>query len=104
MPLAKLARLAIAGLILLPVVWTAASGADEPRPPANLSGYRFVSALVVNDTENVIHGFHHFYVNETGLEPLAKGGPYPDGTVFLGMVYALAPEGAMIEEAGPPSL
>jgi hypothetical protein len=100
MPVTKLARLFIAGSILLAMVWTAAPLADEPRLPANLSGYRFVGALVVNDTENPLHGFHHVYVNETGLEPLAKGGPYPEGSVFLGMVYALAPEGAMIDEGG----
>lgn len=71
---------------------------DELARPTDLSGYRFVSALVVNDPESPLFGFHHFYANDNALEGLADGGPYPEGAVFVGLVYQVKTEGLNIDE------
>jgi hypothetical protein len=70
----------------------------EPTLPEDMADMRFVHALVVNDPTSPLFGFHHFYVNERGIDALARGGPYPEGTVFLGLAYELKPEGDMINE------
>jgi len=71
---------------------------EESIIPEDLSGYRFVNALVINDRENPLFGFHHFYVNEKGVEPLQEGGPYPEGTVFVGLVYKVVQDGKTLNE------
>ena len=71
---------------------------DAPAVPSDLSDFRFINAFVVNDAENPLFGFHHFYVNDKGVEAFADGGPYPEGTVFLGLVYGLTEDGKMLNE------
>lgn len=97
---ARIDRLLAAALLSATLPATDALIAEEAAMPGDLSGYRFVNALVINDPESPLFGFHHFYVNEKGLEPLAQGGPYPEGTVFIGMVYALSVDGLNINEGG----
>jgi hypothetical protein len=72
--------------------------ADEPAIPSDLSGYRFVSALVVNDPQSPLFGFHHFYANDEARGVLADGGPYPEGAVFVGLVYQVQADGRNIDE------
>lgn len=45
---------------------------------------------VVPSSDSPIHGMHHYYANEPGRTTLSNGGSndYPDGTVFVGKVYA----------------
>jgi hypothetical protein len=93
-------RVLRAGLACLPLACGSALAAEPPAMPEDLSGYRFISALVVNDPESPLYGFHHFYVNQKGVEPLGAGGPYPEGTVFLGLVYEVAVDGVNIDEGG----
>lgn len=100
-PLDSLLGATLAAL-LLPI--GVATGAEQPSMPQDLTGYRFVSALVVNDPESPLFGFHHFYVNETATKPLVKGGPYPPGSVFVGLVYEVSPEGLNIDEGGGVSV
>ena len=93
-------RVLRAGLACLPFACGSALAADPPSMPEDLSGYRFINALVVNDSESPLYGFHHFYVNQEGVEPLAEGGPYPEGAVFLGLVYEVAVNGLTFNEGG----
>jgi len=73
--------------------------ADEDSAiPENLSDYRFVNALVINDPDNPLFGFHHFYVNDVGIDALQQGGPYSKGTIFLGLVYEVAEDGKTLNE------
>lgn len=88
------AALLLAGGQALPAD-TAAGSAEVPQ---DLSGYRFINAFVVNDPDNPLFGFHHFYVNEQGVAAFNEGGPYPEGAVFLGMVYGLSEDGKMLDE------
>lgn len=78
--------------------FASAVAADAPVVPEDLSGYHFISALVVKEKENPLFGFHHFYVNEEGKKSLAEGGPYPVGTRFLGLVYDVVFDGPNIDE------
>ncbi|WP_295886200.1 cytochrome P460 family protein [uncultured Thiohalocapsa sp.] len=66
-----------------------ATAADDLTAPESLAGYRFVNAFVVTDQQNPLFGMHEFYINTAGLEAFRRGGPYPEGTEFVGMVYAL---------------
>jgi hypothetical protein len=61
----------------------------ELAPPESLAAYRFVNAFVVTDPDNPLFGMHEFYLNSAGLDAFRRGGPYPEGAEFVGMVYAL---------------
>jgi hypothetical protein len=86
------------GLSALALASGASLAEDAPTVPSDLSDFRFINAFVVNDADNPLFGFHHFYVNDEGVEAFADGGPYPEGTVFLGMVYGLTEDGKMLNE------
>jgi hypothetical protein len=86
------------GLSALALASSACLAEDAPTVPSDLSDFRFINAFVVNDADNPLFGFHHFYVNDEGVEAFADGGPYPEGTVFLGMVYGLTEDGKMLNE------
>lgn len=72
--------------------------ADEPVLPTFPSDYQFIHAFVIDDPDNPLFGFHHFYINQKGLTAFKDGGPYPTGTSFLGLVYKLTREGAQLNE------
>jgi hypothetical protein len=72
--------------------------ADERVLPTFPSDYQFIHAFVIDDPDNPLFGFHHFYINEKGLGAFKDGGPYPTGTTFLGLVYQLRIEGAQLNE------
>jgi hypothetical protein len=72
--------------------------AAEPAPPSDLSGFRFVHALVIDDPDNPLFGFHHFYADPQAAEGMAKGGPYAPGSTFVGLVYGVSRDGALVNE------
>jgi hypothetical protein len=75
-----------------------AYASEDLSIPEDLSGYRFVHAFAITDPEDPLFGFHHFYVNETGLDGLRSGGPYPEGAAFVALVFGVAQDGASINE------
>ena len=97
------AALLCAGLACGPIIAAAAEPGidDAPASPASIDDYHFVNAFVVTDPENPLFGMHELYVNTAGLDAFRRGGPYPAGAEFLGMVYALDKgEGTLNEGAG----
>ncbi len=73
-------------------------GDEDAAMPVDLAGYRFINALVINNPDDPLFGFHHFYVNEQGLESLRDGGPYPVGAMFIGLVYNVLEDGKTLNE------
>ena len=62
----------------------------DVKLPENMKEFRHVNTLVVPDKESPIHGIHHFYLSETGMETfmsMEEGKTYPNGTVFIGKVF-----------------
>lgn len=94
--------------LVLGTILLAISQTDTPVPaessgislPEDLSGYRHIHSLVINDRESPLFGFHHFYINDTGWETFKNQGPfpYPEGTVFLGAVYQVSQDGELYNE------
>jgi len=76
----------------------AAGEGMEPPIPDDLSGYRHVNSLVINDKDNPLFGFHHFYADAAAMKGL-KGRGYADGATFVGTVYGLSDaDGPQINE------
>lgn len=91
------------GSSILCISWACSTAsADSPglQLPNDLSGYRHIHSLMINDRESPLFGFHHFYINETGWETFKNQGPfpYPEGTVFLGAVYQVEQDGELYNE------
>ncbi len=80
----------VLGVFAVSGVLFAMSHGDAPSLPEDLDDFEHVNTLVVPDAGSPIHGFHHFYVDDRGREIFRNGGSdeYPDGTVFVGKVYA----------------
>ncbi|NBC46643.1 MAG: hypothetical protein GVY22_01355 [Gammaproteobacteria bacterium] len=96
-----LSRITLASLLAFAA--TAATAADaqqgaEVSMPKDLEDHHFINAIAIDDPENLLHGFHHFYLNDTGMEAFREGGPYPVGTEFVGLVYEITRDGAMRNE------
>lgn len=82
--------LSLLALTLLPAT-TVISGSSESGLPEDLASFQHVNSLVVPDSDSPIHGIHHFYANQSALKTLRTGisdGSYPDGSVFVGVVFA----------------
>lgn len=76
----------------------AAGEGNEPPMPEDLSGFRHVNSLVINDEDNPLFGFHHFYADAAAMKGL-KGKGYADGATFVGAVYGLSDaDGPQINE------
>ncbi|MGD9409493.1 MAG: cytochrome P460 family protein [Thiohalocapsa sp.] len=89
-PARRCAREAIPGILCTVLAaLPAAGGAEAIAPPTSLAGYHFINAFVVTDENNPLFGMHEFHINTAGLDAFRRGGPYPEGTEFVGMVYAL---------------
>ena len=74
---------AAALIALLPL---AARSADAINIPADYRSWFHVNTLVVGKESpqfNALGGMHVIHVNPEGVAALKKGGPYPDGTIFL---------------------
>lgn len=83
--------LSLLALTLLPAS-AVISSSYESGLPEDLASLQHVNSLVVPDTDSPIHGIHHFYANQSAVKTLRTGtsdGAYPDGSVFVGAVFAL---------------
>ncbi|WP_462322375.1 cytochrome P460 family protein [Halochromatium sp.] len=95
-------------LIALTALLAAATTTAEPQAetqqgdtsvmPTDLDGYRFINAVAIDDPDDPLHGFHHFYLNEAGMQAFREGGPYPVGTEFVGLVYEITRDGPIRNE------
>lgn len=56
--------------------------------PQNLEDFKHVGSLVIPDKASPLFGIHHFYLNDMGMAAFKKSGAYPEGTIFVGKVYA----------------
>jgi len=82
--------------VLLPALCGSVWG-GEPGLPEHQS-FTFLNTLVVNDPEDPLFGLYHFYANDQGLDAFADGGPYPEGAMFLGVVYRIRADGSTLNE------
>ncbi|WPL18488.1 hypothetical protein Thiowin_03561 [Thiorhodovibrio winogradskyi] len=91
-------------LIALTALFAAATTMAEPQQddssamPKNLDDYQFINAIAIDDPEDLLHGFHHFYLNKAGIEAFLQGGPYPVGAEFVGLVYEITRDGPIRNE------
>ncbi len=75
-----------ATLSLLAVATFAAEPADELKPPSGYRKWFHVNTMIIDKASPLfadLGGMHNVYVNATGEAALKKGGPYPNGTMFL---------------------
>ena len=77
---------ATAGLLAL--VALPAQSADDLKPPVGYRNWFHVNTMIVDRTSPLVAqglaaGMHNAHVNSVGEAALRKGGPYPDGTMFL---------------------
>ena len=73
--------------------------AAPPALPDDFSELSHIHSFVIDDKDNPLFGFHHFYINDTGMEAFREGTtPYPEGTLFLGAVYKVERDGAQVNE------
>jgi Cytochrome P460 len=64
----------------------AAQSADDIQIPAGYRKWFHVNTMIVDKNSplfDALGGMHIVHVNSIGEAALKKGGPYPDGTVFL---------------------
>jgi hypothetical protein len=65
---------------------SAAEAADGLKPPVGYRSWFHVNTLIVDKTSPLfkdLGGMHNVHVNSIGVPALKKGGPYPNGTMFL---------------------
>ncbi len=43
---------------------------------------------MIPDKASPLFGIHHFYLNDMGMAAFKKSRSYPEGTIFVGKVYA----------------
>ena len=63
-----------------------AVAADDITPPTGYRNWFLVNTMVVDKASPLfesIGGMHIVHINSVGEAALKKGGPYPDGTIFL---------------------
>jgi hypothetical protein len=73
--------LAVAVVVAVPAL-----AADDLKPPAGYRHWFHVNTMIVDKASplfEALGGMHNVHVNAVGEPALRKGGPYPDGTVFL---------------------
>jgi hypothetical protein len=64
----------------------AAQSADDLTPPSGYRKWFHVNTMIVDKGSplfEAIGGMHNVHINSVGEPALRKGGPYPDGAVFL---------------------
>jgi cytochrome P460 len=64
----------------------AARPADDITPPSGYRNWFHVNTMIIDKASplfEALGGMHNVHVNSVGEDALKKGGPYPDGTIFL---------------------
>lgn len=71
---------------LLAITWSAAQTADDIQPPTGYRNWFHVNTMIIDKDSPLFEslgGMHNVHVNSIGEPALMKGGPYPDGTMFV---------------------
>jgi Cytochrome P460 len=81
----------------------AAQSVDDLTPPSGYRKWFHVNTMIVGKGSplfEAIGGMHNVHINSDGEPALRKGGPYPDGAVFLTDLHDYAPvDGSYVEGA-----
>lgn len=80
------------------VAAAAAAGKDALTLPEDWKEYKFIGSLIITDEGHALHGIHHFYINDKGLEAFLKGREYPDGTIIVDSVYEIQQSDGILNE------
>ena len=82
---------------------SAAQSASDLKIPTGYRSWFHVNTLVIDKASplfEALGGMHNIYINSTGQEALKKGGPYPDGSIFLDDLHEVtASDGSYAEGA-----
>src|SRR4030088_133001 len=88
---------------MLAVVAVSARAADDLKPPRGYRNWFHVNTMIVDKASplfDALGGMHNVHVNSVGEPALRRGGPYPDGTVFLTDLHDYAVvDGSYVEGA-----
>jgi hypothetical protein len=87
--------LAVMVTAVMVLAFATAPGAEEKKGislPGDWRSYTHVKSMVIPDKSHGLYGFHHTYVNATGLEAVKKGGGYPEGSTFVTVFYDVQTE------------
>lgn len=88
---------------MLAVVCVAAASADDLKPPVGYRNWFHVNTMVVDKASPLfdgLGGMHNVHVNSVGEAALKKGGPYPNGTMFMTDLHDFAVvDGSYVEGA-----
>jgi hypothetical protein len=79
-------QLFLATLAVVAASSIAAAGADDITPPSGYRNWFHVNTMIVDKASplfEALGGMHNVHVNPAGEAALMKGGPYPDGTIFV---------------------
>src|SRR5215813_6884076 len=75
-----------ATLAVLAMTSIVARPADDIKPPSGYRNWFHVNTMIVDKASPLfatLGGMHNVHVNSGGEPALKKGGPYPDGTMFV---------------------
>jgi Cytochrome P460 len=85
------------------IVSVSAESADNLKPPVGYRQWFHVNTMIVDKASplfEALGGMHNVHVNSVGEPALRKGGPYPNGTIFLTDLHDFAVvDGAYVEGA-----
>ena len=84
--MARVFRLLTATVVMLAILSVSAESVDDIKPPVDYRRWFHVNTMIVDKASplfEVLGGMHNVHVNSVGESALRKGGPYPNGTVFL---------------------
>src|SRR3954468_2415940 len=97
------AVLAAAAAQLGVVGFVAAESNNDLKPPVGYRHWFHVNTMIVDKTSplfEVLGGMHNVHVNSVGEPALRKGGPYPNGSIFLTDLHDFSVvEGSYVEGA-----
>jgi hypothetical protein len=82
----RLLRLASAAVAVLAIITVSAESAGDLKPPIGYRDWFHVNTMIVDKNSplfEALGGMHNVHVNAVGEPALKKGGPYPNGTVFV---------------------
>jgi hypothetical protein len=78
-----------------------AESADNLKPPVGYRNWFHVNTMVIDKASPLfdpLGGMHNVHVNSVGEPALRKGGPYPNGTMFLTDLHDFSvADGAYVE-------
>jgi len=72
---------------------TTATAAGTVSLPKGYEKWEKSTEKLIGDRSSLFYGIHHIYVDKKALPAYKKGGPYPEGSSFVVVQYAIKNEG-----------